>query len=45
MHFLEAARFLNGPVLAGREVNFTLCPGFSTETPPTLNQGCEVFGP
>ena len=28
MHFLEAARFLNAPVLAGRKVNFTLCPSF-----------------
>ena len=26
MHFLEAARFLNALVLAGRKVNFTLPP-------------------
>ena len=28
MHFLEAARFLNAPVLAGHKANFTLRPGF-----------------
>ena len=26
MHFLEAAQFLNAPVLSGRKVNFTLGP-------------------
>ena len=28
MHFLEAAQFLNAPILAGRKENFTLRPGF-----------------
>ena len=29
MHFLEAARFLNAPVLAGRKVNVLYDPGLA----------------
>ena len=39
MHFLEAPGFLNAPVVAGRKVNYTLCPGFSTETPTHFTPG------
>ena len=35
MHFLEAAQFLNAPVLAGRKVKFTSCPGLAARPPPT----------
>ena len=32
MHFLEAARFPNAPVLVGHKVNFTLRPAKSADT-------------
>ena len=34
MHFLEAARFLNAPVLAGRKVNVLYTPGLAARLPP-----------
>ena len=35
MHFLEAAQFLNAPVLAGRKVNVLYDPGLAARPPPT----------
>ena len=35
MHFLEAAQFLNTPVLAGRKVNVLYAPGLAARLPPT----------
>ena len=34
MHFLEAARFLYAPVLAGRKVNVLYAPGLAARPPP-----------
>ena len=34
MHFLEAARFLNAPVLAGRKVKVLYTPGLAARFPP-----------
>ena len=41
MHFLEAARFLNATVLAGRKVNILFAPGLAAILPPPL----QLFGP
>jgi len=34
MHFLEAAQFLNAPVLAGRKVNVLYDRGLAARLPP-----------
>ena len=44
MYFLEPARFLNAPDLAGHKVNVLYDPGLA-ETPPTPHQDRKVFGP
>ena len=36
MHFLEAAQFLNAPVLAGRKVNVLYAPGLAFFWPKQL---------
>ena len=36
MHFLEAARFLNAPVLAGLKVNVLYAPGLAARLPLSL---------
>ena len=40
MHFLEAARFLNAPVLAGRKVNVLYVPGLAVRLPPPPHYSC-----
>ena len=35
MHFLEAARFLNALIVAGRKVNLHYDPGLAARLPPT----------
>ena len=50
MHFLEAAQFLNAPVLAGRKVNVLYDPGLAARPPPTSTAVYmftyrKVFGP
>ena len=47
MHFLEAARFLNAPVFAGRKLNELYDPGLAARLPPHYSfYSCsKVFGP